>query len=158
MKPHITQFFRFLEEKEDKKIPLEVKLLSPKDFKIGPEELNVKGNLDLEDTSIDYLPDNLTVERNLILANTSIQSLPDNLKVGRNLDLEYTLIQSLPNNLTVGGSLLLSFSDIESLPNNLKVGSDLWLEDTPLAEKYTVEEIRSMIEEKRGSVGRSIIT
>jgi hypothetical protein len=156
MKPYIKQFFEFLEKKENRKVPLTTKLLNPKDFKLSPEDLNVKGDLDLEDTSIDYLPDNLTVERNLILANTSIQSLPDNFKVGRNLDLEYTLIQSLPNNLTVGGSLLLSFSDIESLPNNLKVGEDLDLEDTPLAEKYPKNQIRSMIEEKGGYVKGNI--
>ena len=112
MKQHIAQFFKFLEKKEDRKIPLKVKLLNHKDFKIVPEDLNVKGDLNLSSTSI----------------------------------------KSLPDNLTVKGNLYLTFTDIESLPNNLKVGKDLSLSDTPLAEKYTKEQLRSMIEEKGGYV------
>jgi hypothetical protein len=134
MKQHIKQFFKFLEEKEDKRAPLRVKLLNPKDFNLSPEELNVKGNLDLRRTQITSLPDNLTVERNLWLDNTPIKSLPDNLTVEGNLDLTETQIQSLPRNLKVKAWIFLSY--------------------TPLAEKYTKEQIRSMIEEKGGTVDK----
>jgi hypothetical protein len=132
MKQHIKQFFEFLEKKEDKRIPLKAKLLNPKDYKIDPEDLNVKGSLDLIGTPIQSLPDNLTVQGTLHLLRTPIQSLPDNLKVGRWLVLKKTAI--------------------DSIPNNLKVGEVLFLVETPLAKKYTEEQIRSMIEEKGGYV------
>jgi hypothetical protein len=41
---------------------------------------------------------------------------------------------------------------ITSLPNNLTVGGYLYLYYTPLAEKYTKEEIKRMIEDKGGKV------
>ena len=138
MKPHIKQFFEFLEKKENRQIPLKAKLLNPKDYKIGPEDLNVKGDLDLWHTPIESLPDNLTVEGRLNLFRTQIESLPDNLTVGRTLSLSYTRIKSLPD--------------------NLKVGEDLWLTRTPLAQKYTKEQIRYMVEENGGSVEESIVT
>jgi hypothetical protein len=47
-------------------------------------------------------------------------------------------------------------TDIESLPDNLKVDGVLQIYSTPLAEKYTEEQIRSMIEEKGGYVNKEI--
>jgi hypothetical protein len=117
MKQHIAQFFKFLEKKEDRQIPLKIKLLNPKDYKIDPEDLNIKGDLDL--------------------ANTRIESLPDNLKVGE--------------------WLVLNNTAIDSIPNNLKVEGDLFLIKTPLAKKYTKEQIRSMIEDKGGYVKGNIV-
>ena len=156
MKPHIKQFFKFLEKKEGREIPLKVKLLNPKDFKIGPEDLNVKGDLVFSQLPLQSLPDNLTVRGDLYLNNTQIQSLPDNLTVGRDLYLLKTEIESLPDNLTVKRDLDLAKIPIKSLPNNLKVGGYLDLENTPLAKKYTKEQIRSMIEERGGYVKKFI--
>ena len=90
MKPHIKQFFKFLEKKESKRAPLKVKLLNPKDFNLSPEDLYIKGNLNLAGTSITFIPDNLTVEGNLYLDETEIESLPGNLIVKWNLWLEDT--------------------------------------------------------------------
>ena len=59
MKQHIIEFLKFLEKKENKRAPLRAKLLNPKDFEIVPEDLNVKGNLDLIGTPITSLPDTL---------------------------------------------------------------------------------------------------
>ena len=91
MKQHIKQFFKFLEKKEDRKIPLKIKLINHKDFKLSLEELNVKGDLYLTGTQITSLPDNLTIEGTLWLSYTPIESLPDNLKVGRDLYLNVPL-------------------------------------------------------------------
>ena len=156
MKPHIKQFIEFLKKKEGREVPLEVKLLNPKDFKITPEELNVKGSLDLDETRIQSLPDNLKIKRNLNLSRTPIQSLPDNLRVGWSLDLSYSKIKSLPNNLEVGKNLHLDFTQIESIPNNLTVRDTIFFQNTPLSDEYTEEEIESMIEEKGGFVGISV--
>ena len=104
-----------------------------------------KGSLNLQNTPITSLPDNLKyVGGNLNLESTPIKSLPDNLEVGGNLDLTRTSITSLPDNLKVGKDLYLEGSKIISLPDNLKVGGDLIVYRSPLAGKYTDEEIRNL--------------
>ena len=109
---------------------------------ITPEDLEVKGVLDLSETPITSLPDGLTVGESLSLRSTPITSLPDNLTVGGDLDLSKTLITSLPDNLTVGGGLNLAFTKITSLPDNLTVNEFLTLEHmtkiTSLPDNLTV--------------------
>jgi hypothetical protein len=134
--PHIKQFFRFLEEKGEKQVPLKIKLLNPKDFKINPKDSYVEENLILPDSYVKYLPNNITVKYVLTLMDSQIEYLPNNLTVGDTLDIRYTQIDSIPNNLKIGG--------------NSKEGGTLMIEGTPLSEKYTEEQIRSMIEEKGG--------
>jgi len=128
---NIYNLFKFLEEKKGKKIPFKFKLIYAPET-IEKEDLNVEGDLDLEDTKI--------------------SSLPDNLTVGGYLNLYKTKISSLPDNLTVGGSLYLSRTPISSLPKNLQVELRIYLKNTPLADKYSKEQIRKMIEEKGGYV------
>ena len=123
MKPNIYNFFKFLEEKENRPIPLKAKFLHAPET-LTPEELDVKGNLNLR--------------------NTPITSLPKGLTVGGWLDLINTPITSLPEGLTVGGDLDLENTEITSLPEGLKVKRNLWVENTPLANK-TDEEIKAMI-------------
>ena len=128
---NIYNLFKFLEDKKGKKIPFKFKLIHAPET-IKKEDLNVEGSLDLRDTEITSLPDNLTVGGPLVLRDTEITSLPDNL--------------------TVGGSLDLSFTQISSLPDNLKVELRIYLKNTPLADKYSKEQIKKMIEEKGGYV------
>ena len=118
-----AKFFQYLEDIGEQKIPLNVKFSNLDQFPLTPEDLNVKGNLDL--------------------GYTPITSLPDNLQVGGDLDLTNILITSLPDNLQVGGDLDLWGTKITSLPDNLKVGGDLFLSKTPLSSK-TEAEIRQM--------------
>jgi len=114
---NIYNLFKFLEDKKGKKIPLRAKLIHAPET-LTKEDLNVKGDLDLQYSLISSLPDNLTVKGLLVLRSTQISSLPDNLTVGRFLDL---------------------------------IG-------TPLADKYSEEQIRKMIEEKGGEVKGAIFT
>ena len=86
---NIYNLFKFLEDKKGKKIPLKAKLIHSPET-IEKEDLDVEGDLDLEDTKISSLPDNLTVGGDLNLAFTPISSLPDNLKVERHLFLDQT--------------------------------------------------------------------
>jgi len=148
---NIYNLFKFLEDKKGKPIPFEVKLIHAPET-LTKEDLNVEGDLNLKNTKISSLPDNLKVEGSLYLYNTPISSLPDNLKVEGSLNLRNTKISSLPDNLKVGGYLDLEYTQISSLPENLKVGGDLYLIGTPLAEKYSEEQIKKMIEEKGGEV------
>ena len=132
---NIYNLFKFLEKKKGTKTPIEVK------FAYAPDELT---------------DEDLNVEGYLNLSHTKITSLPDNLEVGGDLGLAVTKITSLPDNLQVGGNLMLNHLKISSIPNNLKVGRSLFLDNTPLAEKYTKEEIRKIIEDKGGYVKRDI--
>ena len=91
---------------------------------------------------------------NLALGGKHITSLPDNLKyVGGNLTLSNNPIKSLPDNLKVKGTLWLQGSTIESLPDNLEVVGDLWIKNTPLSDKYSDTEIKTLANIK-GSIIR----
>jgi len=55
---------------------------------------------------------NGNMKGNLNLGNTKVSYLPENLKVGGYLNLHNTSINSLPEGLTVGGGLYLSNTPI----------------------------------------------
>jgi hypothetical protein len=134
MKPHIANFLKFLESKDNRKVPLVAKLRYPD--KVGPltkEDLNIEGDLNLVGSRIESLPDNLTVKGHLTTANYNIKSLPDNLTVGGDLDLTYG-------------------SKITSLPDNLKVGGDLQVWGTSIGWNLSAQQIRQEIEKKGGYV------
>lgn len=157
MKPLITQFFKYLEDIGEHKIPLTVKLTHPNQFKLTPEDLYVKGDLDLDETTIKFnsFPDNLEVEGSLILGDGArhFTSLPKNLKVGGVLNIFGTNITSLPKGLKVGGYLDLGRTKITSLPNDLEVGGNLYIEDSSLLPKSD-NEIRKMAPGIEGKIMR----
>ena len=131
----LKHFFDFLEKKDSRKTPPGVltryKLLYEPES-LTPEDLVIKGDLNLRDTKITSLPQGLKVGGWLNLKNTGITSLPDNLKVGGSLDLDRTKITSLPQGLKVGGYLSLTDTPITSLPDNLKVPWELSLQGTKI--------------------------
>ena len=94
MNPLYLKFFQYLEDIGEQRVPLRFKLLNPDQFTITPEDLDIKGDLDLHDTPITSLPDNLKVGGDLNLNGTSITSLPNNLQVGGDLGLGYTPLSS----------------------------------------------------------------
>ena len=96
MQPNIYNFFKFLKDKEGRPIPFKIKLIYTPET-ITPEDLDVKGFLDLENTKITSLPDDLQVKGNLYLKNASITSLPKGLKVGGNLYLANTPLAKKSN-------------------------------------------------------------
>jgi hypothetical protein len=151
MKTHIADFLKFLESKENKKVPLEAKLLHPNKFTITKEELYVRGHLFVQGTEIQYLPDTFEVGGDVYLGG-SLKYLPDNLKVGGDLYLVSTKIESLPDNLTVALNLFLQDTKIESIPNNLKVGENIYIAGTPLAKRLTKGEVKQEIEQKGGFI------
>lgn len=121
-----------------------------------PDNLSVGGQLYLRSCkSLQSLPDSLTrVEGSFDLWNCeNLQSLPDNLLVVGTLVLrDCTKLQSLPNNLTVGGNIHLDYTSIETLPKDLKIYYDTYIYNTPLAKKYTAEEIKQMCPGIKGNV------
>jgi hypothetical protein len=106
--------------------------------------VSISGSLDLLGTQIKSLGNLKSVGGSLYLSGTKIKSLPNLQSVGRNLWLRGTQIESLGNLQSVGGSLFLSGTKIKSLGNLQSVGGYLYLNEY-LSEKYTDEEIRSMI-------------
>jgi len=80
----------------------------------------------------------------LDLYESPIESLGNLQSVDGYLNLSDTPIKSFGNLQSVGGNLYLSDTQIKSLGNLQSVGSSLWLNKF-LSEKYTDEEIRSMI-------------
>ena len=138
MKPHVVKFLQFLEDNEGKIVPLRVKLLNPDKFKITKEDLNVNSYLNLSKTNITSLPNGLHVARSLYLNGC-------------------TSLKALPNGLKVGGDLYLNdCTSLMALPDGLSVEWDLTLSNTPLAEIYSKDEIKSMVEAKGGYVDGNI--
>ena len=115
--------FDFLEEKGEQRVPFLWKWKNG--IPLIEEDLEVGGDLNLQDSKITSLPNGLVVGGDLILSGCeSLYSLPEGLEVGDSLDL----IES----------------SVEFLPKGLKVGRDLYIDETPLT-KYTDEELREMI-------------
>ena len=122
-KEALKRIFEFLKEEEQHNAPFKWKLINNEP--LTKEELNVEGSLNLSYSKITQLPKGLKVNGGLYLENTNIKSLPEGLRVQFSLSLSYTKIESLPKGLKVFGILRI------------------W--DTPIAQKYTDEEIREMI-------------
>jgi hypothetical protein len=151
-KEQLKNILNFLEEKENKNKPFVWKLMNNETF--TDDELNIKGDLDLFEENITYIPEGLKVEGDLNLESCKrLKSLPDNLYVGGKLNLEGTNIKQIPKGLYVGddfilvgleikslpkdlnldGGLDLGYcTDLTSLPNNLKVGGYLSLYNTKI--------------------------
>jgi hypothetical protein len=136
---NIYNFFKFIESKEPEyKTPLKTKLmLVPNE--ITKEDLHVKGDFFLKDDDdndrykdITSLPDGMTVDGHF-WGEDYLTSLPDNLTVGKNLYIPYN-------------------KDISSLPKDLKVEGNFIIYNTPLAKKYTEEEIRKMAPGVKGKI------
>jgi hypothetical protein len=130
--------------------------LSHTNIKKLPNDLYVEGELRLDDTNITKLPDNLYVDGYLELTNCKqLTKLPDNLRIiGGFLALENCeKVTKLPNNLYVDDYLdLTGCRQLRELPDNLYVGRELYLENTPIAMKYTVEEIREIVASTGGEI------
>ena len=150
----IENILNFLKEKEGKKIPERwfdsiEKLKLIKELENHPDDIKYRyeGDLELSHTNITKLPNDLYVRGDLILNDCKqLRGLPDNLYFDGALDLRgCQYLTELPDNLYVKGSLGLDGTNITELPNNLYVGINLYINNTPLAKKYTNDEIREII-------------
>ena len=138
-KETIRKIFDFLEEKEGHKTPFLWKWVNNE---LTKEDLNIKGDLNLEFSTITSLPNGMRVEGKLWLLGSLIESLPEGLYVEDSFSLSHTNIELLPDNLYVGNNLFFRHSDIEEIPKNLYVGGNLSIGESFLAKKYTDEQIR----------------
>jgi len=106
--------------------------------------VSISGSLDLEAGQIESLPNLQSVGGDLDLRKTQIKDLGNLQSVGGYLNLRYVPIESLGNLQSVGLYLNLAGTKIKSFGNLQSVGGYLYLNEY-LSEKYTDEEIRSMI-------------
>ena len=142
-KETLKNIFNFLEKNDNKNKPFKWKLLNNEP--LTEEDLDIRGDLDLDGSEIRTLPEGLKVGGFLSLAGTKITSLPKDLQVNGFLSLAQSDIESLPEGLSIGGSLNLSYcKEITLLPKGLEVGWNLNIRGTKL-QKYTDDELREMI-------------
>jgi hypothetical protein len=119
-----------------------------------PNDLYVDGYLDLSNSNIKQFPNKLHVSSNLYLFDCKqITELPNKLYVGVSLELGgCEKITKLPDDLYVGGYLAFNYTNITELPTNLRVGGDMFIIGTPLADKYTDEEIYKIVASTGGEI------
>jgi len=135
----------FLKEKENKKLPKKwfesVKLYKlVQKLENHPDGVQYKHNGDLN------------------LISSTIKKLPNDLYVEGSLGLiDCRQLKKLPNDLYVWINLYLNALDIKEIPNNLYVDGNLFIWNTPLAEKYTDEEIYKIVASTGGKINGNII-
>jgi len=112
----------------------------------GNPHYEITDDLDLYESEIKSLGNLTSVGGDLELSYSNIKSLGNLTSVGGSLDLSGSNIKSLGNLTSVGGYLYLDNTKIESLGNLISVGGYLSLQGNPLSKKYTIDEIRSMVE------------
>jgi hypothetical protein len=141
----IEKILNFLKEKEGMELPerwvdLMKKLELIEKLKNHPDGIQYKhvGVLDLDSSNIRKLPKYLYVTSYLSLNNCN-------------------QITELPDGLHVDQSLMIIGTSIEEIPDNLYVNGDIYIYDTPLAKKYTDEEIYEMITLRGGELVGKII-
>ncbi len=126
-KETLKKIFNFIQKNDNRNAPLLWKLEN--DIPLTKEDLNVKGDLYLENSNITSLPEGLMVYGTLDLYRCKqLTSLPEGLEVGGMLNLEGLQMTSLPKGMKVGGILVLNFSEITSLPNDLDVKGSIFLD------------------------------
>ena len=118
----LKNIFNFLEVNE-KKLSIKWKMMNKIPF--TKEQLNVKGDFDLQGEDIQQLPDGLYVKGDLLLNATPIKKLPKGLRVDGNLELQ-------------------DCENLKSLPKDLKVRGGIWLAGTPLG-RMSDEKILNMV-------------
>ena len=176
----IENILNFLKEKEGKKIPGKWSIVER--LETHPDGIQYKhnGHLSLYNRNITKLPKDLYVDGNFYLRNCSqLTKLPDDLHVELDLVLRDCIqLTKLPNYLYVGGylalngckqltklpddlhvtdSLIMIGTNISEVPNNLYVGGNFSIANTPLAEKYTDEEIRKIVASTGGQINGQIL-
>ena len=157
----IEKIFDFLKTNEGKELPREwvrlikkTKLIKELENHPDGEQYRNEGDLNLNFSKITKLPNNLYVDGNLDLFDCKqLTELPIKLYVDGDLDLGNLNITKLPYKLHVEGSLnLTGCSELTEIPNNLYVGRSLFIDKTPLAKKYTNEQIREIVASTGGQI------
>lgn len=125
----MREFLRYLREKDIEhtvvdgcvKVLENLDLRGVKDVKSLPDDLYVRGRLDLERSHFKTLPRELYTTGYLDIRGSNITKLPDNMSIGGDLYLDDQQIEAFPRNLYVGADLSLYGTKLTSLPEDLRV-------------------------------------
>jgi hypothetical protein len=118
----------------------------------GNPPYEIMDDLNLSGSKIESLGNLTSVGGYLIIGLGNIESLGNLTSVGGHVMFLNTNITSLGNLTSVGGDINVGGNKkLKSLGNLTSVGGNLTISKTPLAKKYSGEEIRSMVE-VRGDV------
>jgi hypothetical protein len=90
---------------------------------------NEYSELEITESSIKSLPENLIVRGNLNMAICDVRSLPDGTTVGGKLFARGSLLEHLGDGTSIGGSIDIGRTRIASLPRGLTVKGNLTLDD-----------------------------
>jgi hypothetical protein len=113
----------------------------------GNPPYEITGNLILKNSEFESLGNLTSVGGDLIIGLGNIESLGNLTSVGGHVMFLNTNITSLGNLTSVGGDINVGGNKkLKSLGNLTSVGGNLTISKTPLAKKYSGEEIRSMVE------------
>lgn len=106
-----------------------------------------QGDLEFTESPITSLPVGLKVGGNLsLLECPNLTYLPENLTVDGILDLSGSNnLKALPKGLSVGRSVWADNTSIESISPDIQVGGVLYLHYTPIAERYTPQQLKKML-------------
>ncbi len=136
VKPQILNFFNFLSKKEQRELPISIRV------EYYPESIleEEKRYLKLRDKIIyfpEYISDYDLLQRDfrsLDFTGTPIKRFPDKIHwINGSLEFDETDIEYLPDNLTITGYLSLNHcKNFKTLPNNLTVKHTLYCHDTPI--------------------------
>jgi hypothetical protein len=158
----IEKILNFLQNNEGKGLPKKwfdsiekIKLIKELENHPDGTQYRYEGNLFLSNSNITKLPNDLYVGGDLMLFNCKqLTKLSGNLYVVRNLNLYgCDQLTKLPDNLHVDGYLSLeNCKQLTELPDNLYVTREVYLENTPIAMRYTVEEIREIVASTGGEL------
>lgn len=76
---NVINFFKFLEDKVGRKLPLKYKALHDP-HSITDDDWHVQGTIDLRDTFVTTVPNNLDIQGGLNLDNTLVTTVPTDIK------------------------------------------------------------------------------
>jgi len=158
-KETIENIFNFLKEQEGKKIPQKWNIIETLENHPDDIKYTYEGSLFLYLSGIKKLPNYLEVKGYLDLQGCDkITELPNKLFVyGGAVLMGLKQLTKLPNIMFVQNNLFLSYSNITELPYQLFVGDDFYIIDTPLADKYTDEEIYKIVASTGGKINGTIV-
>lgn len=115
----------------------------------GYPDYSLGGFLNLTEKKVESIGNCISIEESLYLMQSKpIKTLGKLKYVGIVCDLFESSVESLGDLEYVGSFLDIRHTKIESIGNLTYIGTDFYVAGTPLAKKYTKEEIRDRIKIK----------
>lgn len=126
----IYSLFKFLNNKFGERIPLKLRFFYELDA-LSSEDLEVRGDLNLENYPNKYLPDGLAIMGEFSVKNSKLEVIPSGLYVQKAFKVDNTNISGFPQDLDVRSHIYASGTKIEELTDREFNGA-LIIDNTPI--------------------------